>query len=77
MNYLNQNNSLQVETVEIDKPQFLSLPSGRVKVGEMHYVRYPFADDSTSGLLVGTTRLETLPADVAVAVNPEDPRYSR
>ncbi|MGQ9572979.1 MAG: valine--tRNA ligase [Dehalococcoidia bacterium] len=43
------------------------------------YVRYPLLDDSgePSGeyITIATTRPETIVADVAVAVNPHDPRY--
>jgi valyl-tRNA synthetase len=43
------------------------------------YVRYPLLDDAgeSSGehITIATTRPETIVADVAVAVNPEDPRY--
>ncbi len=38
-------------------------------------VRYPFADDSTGGLSIATARPETIVADVAVAVHPDDERW--
>ncbi|MDR7398237.1 MAG: valine--tRNA ligase [Armatimonadota bacterium] len=38
------------------------------------YVRYPGADGS-EGIVIATQRPETILADVAVAVHPEDPRY--
>ena len=41
----------------------------------MYNIRYPFAEDDSKHLVVSTTRPETLFGDVAVAVNPEDPRY--
>ena len=43
--------------------------------GQIWEIRYPLADGSGS-LTVATTRPETLLGDVAVAVNPEDERYS-
>ena len=43
--------------------------------GSMWHIRYPFADGSGS-LTVATTRPETMLGDVAVAVNPEDERYT-
>jgi valyl-tRNA synthetase len=43
--------------------------------GFMWEIRYPFVD-AEGGLTVATTRPETLLGDVAVAVNPEDARYS-
>ncbi len=42
--------------------------------GRIWEIRYPAADGS-DGLVVATTRPETLLGDVAVAVNPEDPRF--
>jgi valyl-tRNA synthetase len=41
---------------------------------ELVYVRYPFADGE-GGITIATARPATIPADVAVAVHPEDPRY--
>ena len=51
--------------------------------GHLWHIRYPFADgpqkaaDGTelTGLVVATTRPETMLGDVAVAVHPEDERY--
>lgn len=42
--------------------------------GSLWSIHYPMADGS-QGLIVATTRPETMLGDVAVAVNPEDPRY--
>ncbi len=42
--------------------------------GKIWEIRYP-ALDGGPGLVVATTRPETLLGDVAVAVNPQDPRY--
>ncbi len=42
--------------------------------GRLWEIRYP-AGDGGPGLVVATTRPETLLGDVAVAVNPDDPRY--
>jgi valyl-tRNA synthetase len=44
--------------------------------GKMYEIRYPLADDPGTFLTVATTRPETLLGDTAVAVHPEDPRYS-
>lgn len=44
--------------------------------GSMWHIRYPLADGS-DGLIVATTRPETMLGDVAVAVHPEDERYAR
>ena len=51
---------LEVEHVEMDDV--------------LTYARYPFADGSGS-ITIATVRPATILADVAVAVNPDDPRY--
>jgi valyl-tRNA synthetase len=43
--------------------------------GRLWYIRYPFADEPAGGLVVATTRPETMLGDTAVAVHPEDRRY--
>lgn len=50
--------------------------------GKMHYICYPFADGPQTidgkterGMVIATTRPETMLADGALAVHPEDPRY--
>ena len=47
--------------------------------GKLWYVRYPFVDDDGNelddGITIATTRPETIPADVAVAVHPSDERW--
>ncbi|MCL5037846.1 MAG: valine--tRNA ligase [Chloroflexi bacterium] len=42
--------------------------------GHLYYVRYPF-EDKSGYVVIATTRPETILADVAVAVNPDDDRY--
>jgi valyl-tRNA synthetase len=44
--------------------------------GTLYKVRYEFADAPGKFIQVVTTRPETIPGDVAIAVHPEDPRYS-
>jgi len=50
------------------------------KKGKLYRIRYKLADgplpDGTTELIVATTRPETLLGDVAVAVHPEDERYT-
>jgi valyl-tRNA synthetase len=41
---------------------------------KLYYVRYEVVGDE-SGIVIATTRPETILGDTAVAVNPEDPRY--
>ncbi len=45
--------------------------------GTLFYICYPFVSekDSSGGMIVATTRPETLFGDVAIAVHPEDKRY--
>ncbi len=43
--------------------------------GNLYHVRYPFSDGSDGGIVVATTRPETMLGDTAVAVHPEDERY--
>ncbi len=43
--------------------------------GCLYHVLYPFAE-GTGGIVVATTRPETMLGDTAVAIHPEDPRYA-
>ncbi len=45
------------------------------ETGSLYYLRYPLADDPSQGITIATTRPETMLADVAVAVHPDDDRY--
>lgn len=47
--------------------------------GKLYYIRYPFKDPAikSEGVVVATTRPETMLGDVAVAVNPKDKRYKK
>jgi len=44
------------------------------RVGKLWFIRYPLADGE-GGVVVATTRPETMLGDTAVAVNPNDERY--
>jgi valyl-tRNA synthetase len=44
--------------------------------GHLYYIRYPVSGDKGKYVVVATTRPETMFGDTAVAVNPEDKRYS-
>src|SRR5712692_5685047 len=49
-----------------------------VRTDQLSYVRYPWAQPMPAGtpdLVVATTRPETIVADTAIAVHPEDPRW--
>ena len=43
--------------------------------GKLYHLRYPLVDDPNTGLIVATTRPETMLGDTAIAVHPDDPRY--
>jgi len=45
------------------------------KPGHLHHIKYPLADGS-GHLVIATTRPETMLADTAIAVNPEDDRFN-
>ena len=43
--------------------------------GKLWYIKYPFVENPSDGIIVATTRPETMLGDTAVAVNPNDDRY--
>jgi valyl-tRNA synthetase len=43
---------------------------------QLFHIQYLLADDPTQGITIATQRPETIFADVAIAVNPKDPRYT-
>lgn len=45
------------------------------KNGKLYHIRYPFKNNPKEGVIVATTRPETMLGDTAVAVNPKDSRY--
>ena len=45
------------------------------ETGKLYHLRYPLSDDPSGGITIATTRPETMLADVAVAVHPDDERY--
>ena len=44
--------------------------------GSLWHIRYPVAGSASETITVATTRPETMLGDMAVAVNPEDARYT-
>ncbi len=46
-----------------------------VTKSKLYYIRYPFKDNPDKGIVVATTRPETMLGDTAVAVHPDDKRY--
>ncbi len=45
------------------------------RTDKLVYVRYPLVNKPGESITIATVRPETILADVAIAVNPEDPRY--
>ncbi|CAL2042726.1 unnamed protein product [Caenorhabditis brenneri] len=73
----------EVNRVDVAANSFLNIPSPngskkrQVKFGQMHLIRYKLVDSDAEFIEVGTTRPETLFADIAIAVHPDDPKYSK
>jgi len=77
---------IEVDTVELDGRGFLSVPGhkgnpkdkmGRYEFGVITSFSYQVEGSPTNEVLtVATTRLETMLGDTAVAVHPDDPRYT-
>jgi valyl-tRNA synthetase len=42
---------------------------------KLYYIKYPLADDTNTFVTIATTRPETIMADTAVCINPNDERY--
>ncbi|XP_063698957.1 valine--tRNA ligase [Culicoides brevitarsis] len=67
---------IEIDHLNIDGPTEISVPGydKKVKFGQIYDIVYK----TTNGdeIIVSTTRPETILGDVAVAVNPRDPRYS-
>lgn len=68
---------IEVDTEEIEQVRRITVPGfGKtVEVGSLWHFNYQLKRDPTKFIQVATTRLETMLGDVAVAVNPNDPRY--
>ncbi|PVV05101.1 hypothetical protein BB560_000377 [Smittium megazygosporum] len=68
--------NLEVDNVEIPGKTLISVPGydKKVEFGVLVLFSYP-VEDSDEKIVVATTRVETMLADVAVAVHPDDPRY--
>ncbi|KAI9218457.1 valyl-tRNA synthetase [Blastocladiella britannica] len=71
--------TLETENKELKGRTLLSLPGydRKVEFGVIISFAYPVADSPTGEhLVVATTRIETMLGDTAIAVHPEDPRYT-
>lgn len=69
---------LEVEHEEVAKRTLLPIPGSndKVEVGVICTFKYMVKGSDSEFLAVATTRLETMLGDVAVAVHPEDSRYT-
>ncbi|KAM7136631.1 valine--tRNA ligase, mitochondrial isoform 1-T2 [Molossus nigricans] len=69
---------IEVESRSLSGPTELRLPGcpTPVSFGLLVSVAFPVDGEPDAEVTVGTTRPETLPGDVAVAVHPEDTRYT-
>lgn len=81
--------NIEVEEMEIIQPTKYTTPNGiKVDLGHMYNIRYPIdmnnididkkrllEERHIDSVVVSTTRPETMIGDVAVAVNPSDPRF--
>lgn len=76
---------IEVETVEVKEPIEIAVPGydHNVLFGRIFDIAYRVVggqteeDGTAEEIVVSTTRPETILGDVAVAVNPGDPRYSK
>jgi len=70
---------LEIEDLELLQPTMLQVPFHKHKheFGTMITFAYKLKDDPSVKLHIATTRLETMLADVAVAVNSKDDRYKK
>lgn len=69
---------IEVDHVEIKEPQKMKVPgyTDGVEVGYLTHFSYKLKDSPDKEIVVATTRLETMLGDVAVAVHPDDKRYT-
>ncbi|OAF66632.1 hypothetical protein A3Q56_05631 [Intoshia linei] len=67
--------NIEVDKLEISGPTYVKVPGyNSVKFGTIIYFAYKLFD-SDDEIIVATTRIETMLADKAIAVNPKDERY--
>lgn len=70
---------IEVDYIDIEKKTFMSVPghTGTYEFGTLTSFAYK-VDGSATGeeIVVATTRIETMLGDTAVAVHPDDPRYT-
>ena len=68
---------IEVDKMELSGRQFLSVPGYKDKVEFGVLVSFAYQLENGDGeIIVATTRVETMLGDVAIAVHPQDPRYT-
>lgn len=72
---------IEVDYIEIEKRTFRGVPghdaAKKYEFGVLTSFAYKLADGEGDGeIVVATTRIETMLGDAAIAVHPEDPRYT-
>ncbi|XP_004527056.1 valine--tRNA ligase isoform X1 [Ceratitis capitata] len=69
---------IEVDLLQLNGPTALTVPGHKTSVefGRIYDIKYRVSNSSDE-ITVSTTRPETLLGDVAVAVHPQDPRYSK
>ena len=68
---------IEVDYIDVPGRTMLSVPGydKQVEFGVIISFAYPF-EDGSGEIVVATTRIETMLGDTAVAVHPDDPRYT-
>ncbi|CBZ50299.1 valyl-tRNAsynthetase, mitochondrial, related [Neospora caninum Liverpool] len=67
---------IEVDVEEIDKPKKITIPGFEYPVEVGYLWHFAYEVEGGGRLEVATTRIETMLGDVAVAVNPNDERYT-
>ncbi|XP_055913811.1 valine--tRNA ligase [Eupeodes corollae] len=70
---------IEVDSIEINGPTEITVPGydTNITFGQLYNFAYRLHGDESQEIVVSTTRPETLLGDIAVAVHPEDERYTR
>lgn len=68
---------VETDVVQVKAGESSKLASGEKIKGMIHTIKYPIVGVDNEFIHVSTTRLETYPGDIAIAVHPKDPRYEK
>jgi valyl-tRNA synthetase len=71
--------SIEVEFLELKGPTKVRVPGydSLIQMGVITSFAYKLKENPEEEIVVATTRLETMLGDVAIAVHPDDPRYTK